>query len=218
MIKIKNITLKSSKSKLLFNDFTLDVGGGSIVGIVAPDTCGKTSLLNAIMNFKYIESGDIEIDGYSIKTNKHIDKCKYLPNDATLYADLSALNNAILFARIDGAKVSLEQLTNLFIEFELERFMNVPTSYYSPGMKKRLSLLITILSNPKYLLLDEPMLDIDLISQRIIWAKILDLASRGKSIIITTNNRCELIQYHKAVIINDQELTIFDSSIDAICA
>ncbi len=218
MIKIKNITLKSSKSKLLFNDFTLDVGRGSIVGIVAPDTCGKTSLLNAIMNFKYIESGDIEIDGYSIKTNKHIDKCKYLPNDFSLYADLSALNNVILFARLDGVEVNLEQLTNLFSEFELERFMNVPTSYYSPGMKKRLALLITILSDPKYLLLDEPTLDTDLISKRIIWTKILDLASRGKSIIITTNNRCELIQYHKAVIIKDQELRIFDASIDAVCA
>ncbi len=218
MIKIKNITLKSSKSKMLFNDFTLEVGKGAIVGIVAPDTCGKTSLLNAIMNFKYIESGDIEIDGFSIKTNKHIDKCKYMPDKLSLYEDLTALNNVILFARLEGIEVSLKQLTDLFTEFELERFMNIPTGYYSPGMKKRLSLLITILSNPEYLLLDEPTLDTDLISKRIIWTKILDLASRGKSIIITTNSSCELIQYNKAVIIEDQELKILDTSIDAVCA
>lgn len=109
-------------------------------------------------------------------------------NDA-LYDDLSGKENLVFFGSLMGLTgTALDRAIEKNMQLvDLLDFLNKPVKTYSGGMKRRLSLAITLLSNPDLLVLDEPTVGIDPSLRVAIWEQLRELANNNKGIIVTTH-------------------------------
>lgn len=109
-------------------------------------------------------------------------------NDA-LYDDLSGKENLVFFGSLMGLTgTALDRAIEKNMQLvDLLDFLNKPVKTYSGGMKRRLSLAITLLSNPDLLVLDEPTVGIDPSLRVAIWEQLRELANNNKGIIMTTH-------------------------------
>ena len=117
-----------------------------------------------------------------------------------LYESLSAKDNLTFFGHLVGLKGKqlTENMNNNMALVNLENALNKTVNTFSGGMKRRLSLAITLLSNPSLIILDEPTVGIDPKLRQQIWRQLKSLTKQGKSVIVTTHvmdeaERCDKI-------------------------
>lgn len=106
-----------------------------------------------------------------------------------LYNDLTGKENLHFFGQLMGLqKTALEDAITKNVRLvNLESFLDKPVKTYSGGMKRRLSLAITLLCDPDLLILDEPTVGIDPSLRVAIWQQLRTLAQQNKGIIVTTH-------------------------------
>ncbi|WP_191603283.1 ATP-binding cassette domain-containing protein [Marinomonas algicola] len=160
MLKLTKITIQLAE-KHLFNDFNALVNPGEVLSIMGPSGCGKSTLLDYLsgsLSPAFQASGSLKLDDQEL-SHLPIERRNVgiLYQESLLFPHLTNLEN-LLFAIPEGIKskqrsqLALERLS----EFNLvDKAYDLPSSL-SGGQKARISLLRTLLSEPKYLLLDEP--------------------------------------------------------------
>ncbi len=214
MIEIKNVTIKMNK-KPIFKNLNLEIEPGKITGIIAPSGTGKTTLFNAMMGLQAIDEGQIYFSGKELKKQKMYRDIAYMPQEGGVYGDLTGKENIKFFAKLAKVKLSNQEIKQLFSEFDLSDAINKKVNQYSGGMKKKLSLMISLIGNSKYFFLDEPTVGIDPVQKEEFWQKLVNLRSDGKTIIVTTHvmdeaSRCDCLIFIRngQIIANDNQENI----------
>ena len=165
MIEINNISKEYKKNKKVINNLSMKINNGEIFGFLGPNGAGKTTTIKMITGILDVDEGDILIDNYSIKSK---------PVEAKKNIGL-VLDNPDVFLKLKGIEylnfvadvydVSEEQrisvIKNLSEIFELKDVLNNKIQSYSHGMKQKLLIISSLLSNPKNWILDEPMTGLD---------------------------------------------------------
>ncbi|MGL6066930.1 MAG: ABC transporter ATP-binding protein [Cetobacterium sp.] len=162
MIEIKNVS-KKYRGKYVVNDVSTDIPEGKITCIIGPNGAGKSTLLNMISRLTPLESGEIIIDGKNLES---WDKSELAKTMATL---------------------KQENTTNVRLTvYELISFGRFP---HSGGQKQRAYIAMTIAQNTKYILLDEPLNNLDMKSS-VAMMKILQqlVQDLGKTIVIVMHD------------------------------
>nr|GLL35566.1 ABC transporter A family member 9-like [Ipomoea trifida] len=161
--------------------------------LLGPNGAGKTTVINCLTGITSVTHGDALVYGNSVRTSaglsnirKQIGVCSQYD---TLWDKLSAKEHLELFASIKGLPQTSNksEATNLLAQVKLEDVGKVRASSYSGGMKRRLSLAIALIGNPKLLILDEPTTGMDPVTRRHIW-NVIESAKHGRSIILTTHS------------------------------
>ncbi len=142
-------------------DVSFNVYRGEIIGFIGPNGSGKSTTMKCISNLLYPESGVIEICGYNLKDERDLalSNIAALIESPGLYFELSGQDNLVLMAGIKG--VGKDKIA------EIKNFINIGDNIYrkvrqySTGMKQRLAIGIAMLSDPKFLILDEPASGLD---------------------------------------------------------
>lgn len=191
MNKVASITHASkSFGKLdVLKDVSVQLPSGTILGLIGPSGAGKTTLIKCLLGMEKLDNGDVEIFNTPMPNRKILAKIGYMGQSDALYEDLNAKENLTFFGNlmnITGNELdsAIEKYLNLV---DLQDFKNQLVTTYSGGMKRRLSLAITLLSNPDLLVLDEPTVGIDPSLRVDIWQQLRDLANEQKAIIVTTH-------------------------------
>ncbi len=211
MIEIKNVKIKINK-KIIFDNLNLEIEAGKITGIIAPSGTGKTTLFNAMMGLQELDSGRIFYDQNELKRQKMYREIAYMPQEGGVYGDLTGKENIKFFAKLANVKLSNQEIIQLFKDFSLADAINKKVNQYSGGMKKKLSLMISLVGESKYFFLDEPTVGIDPVQKEEFWQKLTKLRNEGKTIIVTTHvmdeaSRCDSLIFIRngQIIANDKQ-------------
>ncbi len=162
---------------------------GIVYSLLGPNGAGKTTLLNIIAGILNPTSGRVLVKGRDPRdpeTRLHIGFC---PQEHGLTELLTGYDNMMFFARLYGysEREARKRVKELLELVGLLEYANKLVAKYSGGMKKRLSLAITLLHNPDLLILDEPTTGMDPGVRRSVWDIILQLRKEGKTILLATH-------------------------------
>ena len=207
IVKVNNITKEISKVKIL-DDISLEIEEGEILGLIGPSGSGKSTFIKSIIGMEKINKGEIFILGEKIPNRKVLQSIGYMAQADALYEDLTGKENLEFFAKIfsiskEKRSERIEYVSNLV---NIQNDLNKKVKNYSGGMKRRLSLSISLIQNPKVLILDEPTVGIDPKLRFSIWNELHKLKSDGKSIIITTHVMDEAKRCDKLALIRNGKI------------
>ena len=206
MIEIKDVTKSYGRHKVLQN-VSFEIMEGELFGLLGPNGAGKSTLIDILTGIQSMDSGEIFINGKSIKTDK-VEIRKHLglvPQDIALLEELNAVDNLEYFGGLYGLagqelKSQIEKLLEVagLTDKKKEKVKN-----YSGGMKRRLNIAVAMLHNPSILILDEPTVGVDAQSRQHIFDYIQSLAEQGTTILYTSHYMEEIETLCKRVFILD---------------
>lgn len=176
------------KQQVLF-DVSLQIEKGTILGLIGPSGAGKTTAIKCLMGMEKLDQGTVEVFAVKMPNRKLLGRIGFMGQSDALYENLSARENLVFFGTLMGLdhthlKQAIKRAMTLV---DLTAAMDQLVKTFSGGMKRRLSLAITLLSDPELLILDEPTVGIDPSLRLVIWDQLRQLANEGKTIIVTTH-------------------------------
>jgi len=199
MLKAEGIK-KSFKGKEVLKGVSLSVNRGEVVGLLGPNGAGKTTLFNSIIGFVSVDEGKISVEGEDITHLPPFRRAEkglaFLPQEHSLFEELSVIENLLIFLEFftDTRKEAEAKAEALLEDFGLLPLKNQKAYTLSGGQKRRLEIARSLITNPKYILLDEPFAGLDPIIVAEIREIILGLKSEGIGILITDHNVRETIR------------------------
>lgn len=191
VLKVENLN-KYYKKFHAIKDVSFNVYKGEIVGFIGPNGAGKSTVMKCINSLLIVDSGTIEVCGKDIKKEREA----ALANQASLveapglYTDISGRDNLKLFANL--RKVSNERISEVEKIIDIGEFITKKVNQYSLGMKQRLALGIALLSNPKFIILDEPTNGLDPTGVIQLRNLLLQLKENGTSILFSSHQLGEI--------------------------
>lgn len=188
-ISIQQVT-KTYKEKTVVNQVSLTIEKGELYGLLGVNGAGKTTLINMLCSLTKPTSGEIYIDGLDLQTNSEQVKqiIAVSPQETAIAPNLTVRENLELLARIHGfskkeTSLKIQQMMQLF---GLQQFERQKSKTLSGGWKRKLSIALALLTEPKILFLDEPTLGLDILARRELW-HIIESLKNKVTIILTTH-------------------------------
>lgn len=209
---VSQLTKTFNHQKIL-SDISFAVDSGERIGIVGASGSGKTTLIQCMLGILKSDSGDVMIDGHFMPHLESLQSIGYMAQSDALYEDLTGLENLRFFGKLyrlnkKDLQAAIEDVANIT---ELTTHLNKRVAQYSGGMKRRLSLAISLLHQPQLLILDEPTVGVDPLLKRKIWQSFTDLNRKGTTIIITTHVMEEAEACDKLLLLYNSEMIGFSS-------
>ena len=154
MLEVKSLSKKYGE-KTVFEDLELSAEAGEIIGLVGENGAGKSTLLKILATLSLPSSGEISLMNQTYRKNekKLREYIAYVPQDIALFEELTVMENMKFFQKLSRKKVSKEDLKALLSSVNLQADQ-VKVSNLSGGMKRKLNLAVSLISDPKLLLLD----------------------------------------------------------------
>ena len=212
MIEVKNLTKKFSKFTAL-DDLNLTFTNGKSIALIGPNGCGKTTLIKSILGLNVIETGDILVDGKSVKDDYRYRKdIGYMPQIGR-YPENMSIGQTIKMIK-DTRKISETHLdTELLENFELEKMYDKKMGTLSGGTTQKVSAVLAFMFDPKVIILDEPTAGLDPLASEILKNKIIKEKNRGKLIIITSHLLSELDDIVSEIVFMNEGKIIVQQSV-----
>jgi ABC-2 type transport system ATP-binding protein len=171
--------------------FNLQVEEGELFGLLGPNGAGKTTIINILCGLILPTKGSCKVGGLDVQeeTRKVKELIGVCPQETAIYPYLTGSENVELFGNIYAmSKQTLHHRRALLLEtMGLTQDAKRRADKYSGGMKRRLSLVLSLIHDPKIAFLDEPTVAMDPQSRHAVWDFIKDLKNKGKTIILTTH-------------------------------
>jgi ABC-2 type transport system ATP-binding protein len=171
------------------DDLNLQVRNNEIFGLLGPNGSGKTTTLKLLLGLLYPTKGRAVVlggDATDPKISAHIG---FMPEESYLYRYLTARETLDFYGRLFGLPPKLRQMRieALLDMVGLKAAANRPVGTFSKGMARRIGLAQALINDPDLLILDEPTTGLDPIGTRQIKDLILELAKRGKTVLLCSH-------------------------------
>ena len=186
IIEFENIYL-SYGNRLILDNINFKINEGQIFGMLGPNGVGKSTIFNLITGLISPNTGKIKIAGEDVtnfpvylRTKKY--KVGYVPqyggyfNDLTLYDNLKAISEIV----IEKENYRNERVNYLISKFELDNLKDIKAKFLSGGQKKKLVIALSLLSEPKVLLLDECFAALDVLTIKMLQEIIVNLQNENR--------------------------------------
>ena len=170
-------------------ELSLSVPRGVIYGLLGPNGAGKTTTIRMIMNILEPDGGAVQVFGEPDGGRAQSERIGYLPEERGLYRKMRVLDVLVFLGEMKGlerrrarlqAEAWLERLG--LAQWRLRRVDEL-----SKGMQQKVQFISTVLHDPDLLILDEPFSGLDPVNAQVIKDTVLDLRSRGKTILFSTH-------------------------------
>ena len=189
--KQQKLEKTNSKLKVAVNDLSFKAYAGQIYGLLGPNGAGKTTTLRIISTLIKADSGEAFVNGHSVvkephKVRKHIG---FLTSELKLEDFFTPNYLFDFFSDLHGVDEETKQARKeqLFKKFDIDKFAEVKVAELSTGMKQKVSLVISIVHNPDFIIFDEPTNGLDVITAKTVTDFLQELRDEGKTIIISTH-------------------------------
>ena len=205
IIEVKNLTKEVGKKKLL-DDISSDVEEGETLGVVGKNGSGKTTLLKSLVGLIYPNSGEIIINGFDLKQDyeKAISLVGCMIEVPVMYEYLSGKDNLNIY-RMMFKGIPKNRVDEIVKLISLEGSKYKKLKIYSLGMKERLGIGVSLINNPRLLILDEPTNGLDPVGIKDLREFIKSL--KDVSVIITSHMLSEIENIcDRVMFINDGKL------------
>lgn len=191
-IKISNLN-KSYGKKQVLHDLNLEVYEGELFGYVGKNGVGKSTTIDCLIGAKKFDSGQILINGYDIKKESYKAKKQfgYVASEPTTYEMMTGYEYLQFIGSVYDMndETFKNNVTYLSNKLDLpDSDLKMVISSYSHGMKQKLCLIASLLSNPKVWILDEPTVGLDIMVFETLKEMMQEYVKHGKTIFITSHN------------------------------
>lgn len=216
ILEVKNIN-KQYANHVALKDVSLIVEPQKIFGLLGPNGAGKTSLIRIINQITGPDSGVVLFNGEKLAP-KHVDFIGYLPEERGLYKKMSVGEQAMYLAQLKGLKKAdaKHKLQQWFKKFEIETWWDKKIEELSKGMQQKVQFIVTVLHEPKLLILDEPFSGFDPINAQLIKNEILELREKGATIIFSTHNMGSVEELCDNIALINKAEKLLDGSVKEI--
>ena len=195
-IEIKNLN-KNYNNILAVKDLNFKINKGSIVGLLGPNGCGKTTTIGMMLGLIKPSSGSVFISGKNIENEnnrtKILEKVNFISPYVELPKKLTIEENLKVYGKMYGVNNLKEKISELMEQLNLFEFKKRKTGELSSGQKNRVSLAKALINDPEILLLDEPTASLDPDVGDYIRTYIENFASKkGTTILLASHNMNEV--------------------------
>lgn len=196
-IEVKGISKAFEDNKALDN-ISFNIEGGKAFGILGRNGAGKTTFIRILLGIMNEDSGEILINGKSIRDSKL--KFGYLPEERGLYLKYKVCDQLLYFAELNGLKKKeAEKIIREHLKlFKIEEYYNKKIEELSKGNKQKIQLIAAIIHDPDIIVLDEPFSGLDPVNVELFKEVIKNLLKNKKTIIFSShqmNNVEEFCDY-----------------------
>jgi sodium transport system ATP-binding protein len=207
MLKVSEVCKSFPKRKsMVLSDVSFSIRKGEAVALVGENGAGKTTLIRILSLILKPDTGFIALDGVSfLKAPACIKRrvSTLFSGDGSLYDRLSARENIIYYARLNGMRAGdcvgmLEMLTD---ELSISSFLDDAVSTFSRGMKQRTAIARALITDPDFIILDEPSTGLDIIASDSVKKIIQRLKKSGKTVLFSSHNVDEIFSCADRIII-----------------
>ena len=190
MLNIEHLT-KTYGEKKAVDDLSLHIAPGEIYGFIGHNGAGKTTTIKSCCGILQSDSGEVYIDGVSVKENPIAAKAKlaYIPDNPDLYEFMTGIQFLNFIGDVFGVSAEDRQarIRKYADLFELTNDLAQPISAYSHGMKQKLAVISALLHEPKLLIMDEPFVGLDPKASHILKELMRELCKNGGAIFFSTH-------------------------------
>ena len=195
ILKVEKLSLKYGR-KIILDNLNLQLNHGQILGLLGPNGVGKTTIFNLITGLISPDFGSIIID--SEKVNKYPIyqrtlkfKIGFVPQNGGYFHDLTVYENlkAVAEITINNLSYREEKINLLISKFELDPIRDIKADFLSGGQRRKLVIALSLISDPKILLLDEPFAALDVMTIKTLQEIIVDLQSKNNISIILCDHQ-----------------------------
>jgi len=204
---------KSYSNKKIVKGISINVNRGEVVGLLGPNGAGKTTTFYMITGMIRPDSGEVNIEGNNITKLPMYKRARegigYLTQEPSVFTQLSVEDNLKLILEMTelDKKQQSDRLEQLLSDFSIEHIRNSKAFTLSGGERRRTEIARALVTEPKFILLDEPFAGIDPIAVEDIQKIIFDLKSRNIGVLITDHNVRETLT------ITDRAYLLFEGDI-----
>ena len=216
-IYLKKISLSYNKRQIL-DDVSFNIREGEIVGLLGPNGVGKSTIFNIIVGLIKPNYGEVYIDKKIVNNipiyKRSVDyQLSIVPQSGGCFSNLTCLENLkaiseIVFKNKSERNFRIEKMIS---KFELDAVKNTKAKYLSGGQRKKVSIAMSLMSDPKIILMDEPFQGLDIMSTRDLQKTIVNLQTED-------SKRCCVISDHAArdlLAISDRAIILANKKIVA---
>ena len=195
-IEINNLN-KKFNNILAVKNINFKIKKGSIVGLLGPNGCGKTTTIGMMLGLIKPSSGNVLINGQNIEIEKNrtkiLEKMNFISPYVELPKKLTVEENLKVYGRLYGVNNLQNKISDLMKQLNLFEFKKRKTGELSSGQKNRVSLAKALINDPEILLLDEPTASLDPDVGDYIRTYIESFASeKGTTILLASHNMNEV--------------------------
>ena len=208
MIEIQNLTKVYNQNRGLLPT-SFKVSKGELVAIVGHNGAGKSTLLKILSNAHLPDSGSVTIDGVDLTDRMNmVRKIGFVSETPNLYEFFSVEYNLKLFGKLFGVRDS--RIEEIMKEFNLTSYRNTKVQNLSKGLKQRVNIGRSILSDPPIILFDEPTSGLDFEMTKEVFKLLKEFHTSGKTILFTTHRPEEIKNLATRLMVLHQGQIVFD--------
>jgi ABC-2 type transport system ATP-binding protein len=188
MLRIEGIVKRFGDHTAL-DGVSMEVQSGRVFGLLGPNGAGKTTLIRIITRITGPDQGMVYLDGRPM-TSEDVAHMGYLPEERGLYKKMEVGEQALYLARLKGLSKAdaTKRLKDWFERWEIDGWWNKKVEELSKGMAQKVQFIITVLHEPKLLILDEPFSGFDPINAELVRSEILRLRNAGVTVMLSTHS------------------------------
>ena len=181
--------VKRFKRRTALDGLSLSIKQGELYGLVGPNGAGKTTLIRTLCGLLRPDEGEAHLLGWRVPSFRIQSQLGYMPQDFAVYDDLTVMQTLLFFGRLydlsrQNTKARADELLEL-VQLTDRRDQRVGT--LSGGMRRRVSLAVSLIHKPRLLFLDEPTAGVDPKLRRSFWDYFNQLAGQDVTLVVTTH-------------------------------
>jgi ABC-2 type transport system ATP-binding protein len=188
----------------------LQVPAGQLVGLLGPSGCGKSTLMRSVVGAQRVAGGEVTVLGLPAGQKPLRSRVGYLTQAASVYDDLTVVENLRYFATVLGAPQG--DVERVMRDVDLADRGTSVVGELSGGQRSRVSLAVALLGRPELLVLDEPTVGLDPVLRRDLWRLFRSLAEGGATLLVSSHvmdeaTRCDrLVMLYEGRVLADGRL------------
>jgi len=202
----------------VFAQLGLAVEQGQIYSLVGPSGSGKTTLIRILCGLLRPDEGRVSVLGWEVPNFRIQPQIGYMPQETALYPDLTVMQNLAFFGELYDLprKQARRRAEGLLAMLQLERARDQSVGTLSGGMKRRVSLIASLLHKPRLLFLDEPTVGLDPELRNALWDHFRELSGQDVTLLVTTHHMEEATRCDRVGVLNRGRMLAEGSSDDLL--
>ncbi len=190
--------------RVVLDDLSVTIPVGQVVGLLGPSGSGKSTFLRAVVGVQVVDGGTVTVLGEPAGSAALRRRVGYVTQQASVYDDLTVLENVRYFAAVVGAPAAAVERTLRLVDLTDQR--DTLARNLSGGQLNRVSLACALAGDPEVLVLDEPTVGLDPVLRRDLWDLFGRLAAEGRCLLISSHVMDEATRCDRLLLLHDGRL------------
>jgi ABC-2 type transport system ATP-binding protein len=208
---------KSYSSKVAVRELSLRIEPGTMFGLLGPNGAGKTSTIRMMVGMTLPDSGTVRLFDEPFRRD-HLRRVGYLPEERGLYKRMKVIDQLVFMGQLHGLDraTAAVRAREWCERMDIAESMEKKTQELSKGMQQKIQFIATLLHDPELIIMDEPSSGLDPVNVSLLEQILLDLKSKGRTILFSTHRMEQVEKLCDAICLVDQGRAVLEGTMRAV--